>query len=149
MMKYLTLYIITSILFLSCKENTTERFPTKIYASEKAKHIEFSKIPYDTINDGILRKIVHGDNLQQLNVLVKKGYTIPKHEHVSEQMSTILKGKFKATVFYSKNKEEITILKAGDVFYIPSNIPHLYEALEDSEVQEVFFPVRKDLIKKE
>jgi quercetin dioxygenase-like cupin family protein len=139
------IFISFTLCFLSCNINPAQ-YPNKIYASERAKHFEFSKVPFDTLNDGVLRKLVYGDNLQQTDVIIKKGYLIPKHNHVSEQMSTILKGKFKATIFY-KNKTEEIILNKGDVFFIPSNIPHKYEALEDSEVLETFFPVRKDMIK--
>lgn len=146
-MKYSIPTIIGIILLVSCQDKNPMQFPNKIYASKKAMHYKFDQIPYDTLSKGVLRKLVYGDNLQQTGVIVKKGFFIPKHKHVSEQMSTVLQGKLKVTVFYPDN-EEVTNLNKGDVFFIPSNIPHLYEAIEDSEILETFFPVRQDMIKK-
>ena len=36
------------------------------------------------------------------------------------------------------------VLRAGDVLVIPSNVPHLVVALEDSQALDVFSPIRID-----
>jgi len=41
---------------------------------------------------------------------------------------------------------EDVLLRPGDVLLIPSNAPHLLEALEDSEGTDVFIPPREDLL---
>ncbi|TPN82766.1 cupin domain-containing protein [Aquimarina algicola] len=110
------------VYLVSCSRHDPKQFLDKIYASEKVKHFEFDNIFYDTLSVGIFRKLVYGDNLQQTDVVIKKGYIIPKHEHISEQMSTILEGAFKATI-YHPNRTEVVILNTGDVFFIPSPPP--------------------------
>ena len=132
---------------VSCDDTkTVKQFPDKIFSSGKAKYVQFKETSFDTINEGIFRKQVYGDNIQQVRAIVKKGFIIPKHHHVSEQMSTVLKGSFKVTIHYEKKNKEF-IIKQGDVFFVPSNIPHTYLSLEDSEIQEVFYPVRMDIVK--
>jgi quercetin dioxygenase-like cupin family protein len=40
------------------------------------------------------------------------------------------------------------LLRPGDILLIPSNVPHLFEALEDSVETDVFTPPREDLMPK-
>jgi quercetin dioxygenase-like cupin family protein len=40
------------------------------------------------------------------------------------------------------------LLRPGDILLIPSNAPHLFEALEDSVETDVFTPPREDLMPK-
>ncbi|MCX7795799.1 MAG: cupin domain-containing protein [bacterium] len=93
----------------------------------------------------IIREVLaHGGNLMLTkNIFTIKGTKAETHTHHHEQISFILSGSFKFTL----NKEE-RILNVGDSLYIPSNIPHSAEALEDNSiVLDVFTPQREDFLR--
>ncbi len=76
-------------------------------------------------------------------VLLKKGCIVPKHSHHNEQLTYIVEGALK---FWIDGKE-ITV-HAGEVLCIPSNMPHMAEAMEDTVDLDVFTPPRADWINK-
>jgi quercetin dioxygenase-like cupin family protein len=74
-----------------------------------------------------------------LRVMLKQGAIVPMHQHVHEQVTMPMQG----TLRIELEGEEFT-LRAGDLLRIPSNAPHLVEALEDSVGIELFTPARED-----
>ncbi|MGC8972396.1 MAG: cupin domain-containing protein [bacterium] len=93
----------------------------------------------------IIREVLaYGGNLMLTrNTFPKKGTKASTHKHHHEQISYVLSGSFR----FILDKEE-RILNVGDSLYIPSNIPHSAEALEDnSVVLDVFTPQREDFLR--
>jgi len=79
-----------------------------------------------------------------LQVSLKKGCIVPKHSHYNEQMTCTLKGSLR--VWIGETGEDETRVGAGDVLYVPANVAHKVEVLEDTLNVEVFSPLRQDLL---
>ncbi len=88
--------------------------------------------------------LAYGGNLMLTrNTFTTKGTKADTHTHYHEQISYILSGSFK----FILDKEE-RILNFGDSLYIPANMPHSAEALEDNSiVLDVFTPQREDFLR--
>jgi quercetin dioxygenase-like cupin family protein len=89
----------------------------------------------------IRRRVVSGENLMSVEFHFDKGAIIATHHHVHEQISHIISGRIEFTV-----GDETQIMKAGDVLYIPSNVPHSAVILEDTVNLEIFSPPREDFL---
>jgi quercetin dioxygenase-like cupin family protein len=61
------------------------------------------------------------------------------HQHPHEQVSYVLEGEFELTVNGVPHR-----LVPGQVFVIPSNMPHAGLAITDCFILDVFTPVRED-----
>lgn len=91
------------------------------------------------ISKGFNARMIHTDNLTLAYVDIDDGADLAEHSHIHEQVVNILEGRFELTV-----KGEPHILEAGDVFAIPSNVPHSGRALTKCRILDVFNPVRED-----
>jgi quercetin dioxygenase-like cupin family protein len=78
-----------------------------------------------------------------IQLAYKKGGVVPLHHHVHAQVTMVESGSLRMHM-----KGQSTVVKGGESLEVPSNAPHLAEALEDSSVIEVFVPARTDWIKK-
>ena len=103
---------------------------------EKLESEQFGKL--------IKRQMLSGEEATVARLLLAKGAVVPRHSHVSEQYSLILEGSVK---FVFDDRE--VVLNAGDVLFIPSNVPHSAVALEDAVDIDFFSPRREDWIRKE
>jgi len=64
------------------------------------------------------------------------------HQHEAEQFSIVLKGRMRFVI-----GAEERVLGPGEVAYIPSNVPHSIESLEEYvQVLDVFAPLRPDIL---
>ncbi|MDP3582815.1 MAG: cupin domain-containing protein [Ignavibacteria bacterium] len=99
---------------------------------------------WETVGEGIRRKIM-GYNKDLMLVLVefKKGSVGYIHKHYHSQVSYLISGSFEVTIGSEKK-----IQKAGDVYFLESNVEHGVVALEDSSLIDVFAPHREDFVKK-
>ncbi|TNV21667.1 cupin domain-containing protein [Buttiauxella sp. B2] len=89
----------------------------------------------------IQAKFVHGTDFTIAFWQFKTGAQIPEHQHEHETATTILKGSLRLNV-----DGRTVYLHAGDTFIIPSWAVHHAEALETSEVIDVYTPVREDYV---
>jgi len=71
----------------------------------------------------------------------KKGGIVPLHKHHHEQIGYVVYGKLKVDF---DGKEYI--LEKGDSYALSGNTEHKLEALEDSEIIDMFTPVRKEYL---
>jgi quercetin dioxygenase-like cupin family protein len=78
-----------------------------------------------------------------LHITLEAGATAPGHQHPHEQYTTVLSGHYQYTV-----GETTTLLKKGDMVYIPPNVWHQGFAETPVEVLEFFTPSRADLLEK-
>jgi len=105
------------------------------------KQFSFQREKTEQITDKITRQYVHGKNAMLARFLIKKGGIVPLHSHPNEQITYIISGSVKVTI-----KETVYTVSAGEVLIIPPNVPHMFEALEDTIDIDVFTPPRQDWI---
>jgi quercetin dioxygenase-like cupin family protein len=104
----------------------------------------WAQIEPEKMNDLITRQMVNGENATVSRLLLARGAVVPRHSHVSEQYSLIFSGNLKF-IFDDREVE----VKAGEVLYIPANVPHSAVALEDTVDLDFFAPRREDWIRKD
>lgn len=93
-----------------------------------------------TRGEGERRTLVAGMNVMLVRMKFKKGFVVPTHKH-QESAGYVIKGKLKMKI----GAKEFTL--GQDAAWLhPMGVEHMTEALEDSEVVEVFSPPRPDWI---
>ena len=105
------------------------------------KLLKFDKMPLEKLTDKVSRRYVYGEQGMLARFDLKKGAVIPEHHHPNEQITYILSGAVKVTI---QGKDYL--VQSGEVIIIPANVPHRFEALEDSIDLDVFSPPREDWI---
>ena len=102
-----------------------------------------SEIPYEHADAGIVRQIFgYDEKLMLVKVRFDKGAVGVLHRHVHSQASYVESGVFEVTIGDDKK-----ILKAGDGFFIPSDVQHGCFCLEAGQLIDVFSPLREEFIK--
>jgi quercetin dioxygenase-like cupin family protein len=65
---------------------------------------------------------------------------VPTHHHPHEQMGMGLEGEFELTI-----AGETQVIRAGDAYLIPSNVPHSARSINGpARALDLFHPVRDD-----
>lgn len=108
------------------------------------RHARWDDLPKERVTDVISRKVFTGDRMMIAHVFLDKGAIVPTHQHENEQLTYILEGALRFWIGDPKGPVEDLVVKAGEVLYIPSNVPHKAEALEDTLDVDVFSPPRQD-----
>ena len=104
--------------------------------------IQDESIAWTDLGGGIQRKIMaHNDEMMIVKVAFATGGIGAMHSHPHTQASYIESGVFKLTI-----GDETSILKAGDAYFVPSEVEHGAECLETGVLVDVFSPVRKDFL---
>ncbi|MHA4740330.1 cupin domain-containing protein [Dyadobacter sp. MSC1_007] len=113
-----------------------------VLSQTKVTHFELAKLPSKQLNNKVSRGLFSGKNATIGYFTFAKGAIVPLHHHDNEQYTMILKGSVKVTV-----QGQVYIVQAGEGIFIPSNIPHMFESLEDGTIDVDFFaPKRLDWI---
>ncbi|MDR0349876.1 MAG: cupin domain-containing protein [Tannerella sp.] len=73
-----------------------------------------------------------------------KGNFASTHQHPHEQCGYVISGEYRLKIEEPENID--VILKPGDSYAIPGNIPHSFEVIESGEVIDVFTPHREDYL---
>ncbi|MFI5239228.1 MAG: cupin domain-containing protein [Gemmatimonadales bacterium] len=110
--------------------------------NSKVRHFRWDDMPKEVVTDSISRRIITGDDMMIAHVYIDKDAIVPKHSHHNEQITYILKGALHFWI--GEDGSEETIVRAGEVLHIPSNVPHSAQALEDTLDVDVFSPPRAD-----
>lgn len=92
---------------------------------------------------GIDAQIFAGRQAMVMRVLLEQGAIATAHAHPHEQISVVLQGEVEFTI-----GEEKKTLKVGDAVVIPGDSVHSTKAIVQSEMLEIFHPVREDLVKR-
>ena len=109
--------------------------------AELAK-FRWDDMPRETLNAGLGRRLVTGDQVMLAQVYLTAGTEVPRHRHHNEQITYILEGALQ--FFLGDDDEESHTVHAGEVLVIPSDVPHRAVALEDTLDVDVFSPPRQD-----
>ena len=92
------------------------------------------------IHPGVNVRIMHGENIMMMLVDIAPGAAVPTHTHVNEQAGRVLSGSFKLVIDGHEH-----ILKEGDHYLIPSNVPHsAHGSSSNSLALDIFSPPRED-----
>lgn len=96
----------------------------------------------EQLNPQLSRRLVTGERVMLAHVYLDKGCVVPRHSHDNEQMTYILEGVLR--FWLGEDGEEVVDVAAGEILHIPSGVPHMAEALEDTLDLDVFAPPRAD-----
>jgi quercetin dioxygenase-like cupin family protein len=92
---------------------------------------------------GITRQVFgYDDKIMLVKVRFEKGAVGTLHQHIHSQSSYVESGVFEVSI-----AGEQKILKAGDGYFIPSNVVHGCVCLEAGQLIDAFSPVREDFLK--
>jgi quercetin dioxygenase-like cupin family protein len=97
----------------------------------------YDELKPQKVADGIERRLVFTDHLMMVNIEFADGTTEnpdPLHSHPHEQVSYMVEGE----VYLLVENEEKVLLKPGDHFAIPSNVPPFVRIID------CFTPLRED-----
>ncbi|MBI9066892.1 MAG: cupin domain-containing protein [Salinivirgaceae bacterium] len=98
------------------------------------------KIEKINMGEGIIRQdFAKGENLNVLHWNISDGGEVARHTHTQEQFGLIIKGGFEMIIGDIKQ-----ILKEGDAYVVPANVPHSFIAIGETEAIDVFAPVKED-----
>jgi unsaturated pyranuronate lyase len=101
--------------------------------------IALDSVAVREIFPGLHARVVHTERTSQSWVDIDPGASFPEHRHPHEQVVNVLEGTLDLVVDGQTHR-----LTPGQVFVIPSNVPHSGRALTACRVLDVFAPVRED-----
>ena len=123
-------------------------------------------MPSQEVTPGIHRRFLTASRVTVARFTLGRGTSVPVHSHDHEQISYVVRGALRfhlggpaaaagpsasAAVADAgsspvERDAKDLIVRAGEVLEIPSWIEHSVDALEDTEVIDVFSPVRQDWV---
>ncbi len=81
-----------------------------------------------------------GDHVQISVVDIPANGVVEWHQHPNEQMGMLVSGR---AIFYIGDEEKE--LQAGDVYWMPGNVPHKVVSLGgQAKAIDIFYPIRDD-----
>ena len=104
-------------------------------------HYDWNQINEERLNPLMTRRVIHTAAMTVARIRIAKGAVVAPHSHVHEQLAMVQRGALK---FDLAGQE--SLVSAGQALAIPSGVPHGVEAMEDSEVMDLFTPRRQDWI---
>lgn len=112
--------------------------------TEAAKvFIQDTDLPWLDLGGGLKRKIMaFDDKLMLVKVAFEAGGIGMVHQHHHTQITHVDSGVFEIEIAGEKK-----ILKAGDAFFIPTNVLHGAVCIEAGVLIDVFSPMREDFVK--
>ena len=113
--------------------------------AELRKH-RWDDMEREHLSAGLGRRLVTGDQVMLAHVYFDEGAEVPRHHHHNEQITYILEGALRFHI--GEDQKQEVIVRAGEVLHIPSNVPHMAEALEDTLDVDIFDPPRQDWLNK-
>lgn len=156
--KVFVFFCVMSLFCISCGKQTNSEQPiveavkssennvTAINLDSVSLFMEYDKTEAIQVSENVTRKFLYLNGVMTVIVDFKNGpmkEPDPFHSHPEEQICYVAEGK--VLVIIGDKKQE---LKAGDMFMVPSDVPHTVQSLTDNlRLIDCFNPVRKDFIK--
>jgi quercetin dioxygenase-like cupin family protein len=111
--------------------------------NRKQTIFHFAKeLEWTPMGEGVSRKILGWDDkIMMVKVKFDAGTIVAPHKHFHTQTSYCAKGKFDFTVGGEKR-----VISYGDGVYIPPEVLHGVECLEEGVIIDVFTPAREDFL---
>ena len=102
----------------------------------------WTDVPKQEVTPGLARQFITASRMTIARLEMKRGCSVPSHSHENEQVTMVLSGALKFDV---AGKE--IVVRSGETLELPAHVPHgVIEVLEDSQVVDVFSPIRQDWI---
>lgn len=98
-------------------------------------------VPAQDLAPGIRRRYLTTDRMTIARFALSRGGVVPAHAHDHEQVSYVVSGALRFRV-----AGEEFVVRAGEALQIPSQAEHSVEVVEDTEVIDMFAPVRQDWV---
>jgi len=114
--------------------------------SDRLLHLAWNAIPPEQLNPLLSRQFVTGSQAMLSRIQLQKGCVVPWHSHPNEQIVFILSGTLRFTVGEEGAERQVYDVRGGETLVIPGNVPHMAEALEDTDNLDIFAPPRQDWI---
>jgi quercetin dioxygenase-like cupin family protein len=105
----------------------------------RATLTRWDELAQEKVTEMVSRKVIAGARQTMAQVWFKKGALVARHTHESEQVTYVLDGAVRCMV-----DGEDLVVRAGEVFVVPSGVPHQIEVLDDTLVIETYSPPRID-----
>jgi len=97
-----------------------------------------------TPEPGLRRQVMsYSPAMMLVRHTMEKGWVGAKHSHPHEQMVYVIRGKLRF-----EHPDGVFDVGAGGCFLVPGDVEHQASAYEDSEVLDVFTPMREDYAKR-
>jgi quercetin dioxygenase-like cupin family protein len=91
---------------------------------------------------GLSRQVLaHNEKLMLVRHLMEKDWAGARHSHPHEQLVYVIRGHLR----FSSGGRTFDV-HAGDSFVVPGGVEHQANAVEESEVLDVFTPFREDYV---
>jgi quercetin dioxygenase-like cupin family protein len=99
-----------------------------------------NQMVYQPKRAGVYIKGISGENVQMLFIKLEPGF-ISDHSHPHEQMGQVMCGEVELTIASETKKCGV-----GDLYYIPSNVPHSFKVLSAQavEILDIFSPPKEE-----
>jgi quercetin dioxygenase-like cupin family protein len=109
------------------------------------RHEKWDEIRREQVTDDIARRLFTGERMMLAQVYLDEGAVVPWHSHENEQLTWVLEGALEFWVGEEGSPDvRKVVVEAGDLLFIPSNVPHKAVALADTLDVDVFSPPRQD-----
>lgn len=100
------------------------------------------EMQWEDLGTGLKRQIMGYDGkIMLVKVQFEDGAEGEPHSHHHSQSTYVESGEFEMTI-----DNEVKLLKAGDGFFIPSNVVHGCKCLKAGVLIDSFSPVREDFL---
>jgi len=109
-----------------------------------AGHFTIADLPLEQLNEVTARRLVVGRNVMLQLVSIKAGSRPPAHSHPHEQVIWITSGR----MTYRLGDAEPKDCLPGSLIVIPGGMQHETWFPENTELIEIFSPIREDLLPK-
>jgi quercetin dioxygenase-like cupin family protein len=112
----------------------------------KATVLQFSATEGEKFRDGFERRIIHTRDLMTVVIDIDNGpWTAPDpyHAHPHEQITYLAEGE----ILFLAEGQEARRMTAGDLFAVPSGMPHSIQLLSHTaRLVDTFNPIREDFL---
>jgi mannose-6-phosphate isomerase-like protein (cupin superfamily) len=107
--------------------------------------LEYDQVEPIIVSNNVTRKFAYLNDLMTVIVDFSNGpmeKPDPFHSHPAEQTTYVANGEVLVIIGEQQKK-----LKAGDIFIVPSNVPHTVQSLtQELRLIDNFNPIRKEFI---
>jgi len=109
------------------------------------RHQKWEEIRREEVTDDIARRLFTGERMMLAQVYLDEGAVVPWHSHENEQLTWVLEGALEFSIGQEGSPDmRRVVVSAGEVLFIPSNVPHKAVALAYTLDVDVFSPPRQD-----
>jgi quercetin dioxygenase-like cupin family protein len=103
------------------------------------KHFKWDEIEGEQLNEKFFRKLTWDGSLMMARTECKQGCIVPAHSHANEQITFVVSGRWRFVM-----EGRTFDVGPNELVYIPPNVEHMAEAVEDVLAYDIFTPPRED-----